>query len=296
MSGMSTSVTREAAAARTASAYEACAGIARREGKNFAWGFRFLPPDQRAAMNALYAFARRTDDIVDEENQPREARARAIAEWRGELAAALDGGDSPNPILIAMADAARRFAVPREELMLLVEGCEDDLTVSRYATMEETLGYCRKVAVTVGLAMLAIFGARGERTREAMMAIGYAFQLTNILRDVPEDWARDRVYLPRDLMKRHGVSDGTIEVGCVTVGLRGCLREIADRADAYYRDARPLYSELPRPAARSMAVMGRIYGGILDEIRRQDYDVWSRRPRLSTLRKFGILAGTWMGL
>jgi phytoene synthase len=273
-------------------AYAHCDAVTRREGSNFAWGFRFLAPDERRAMTVLYAFARATDDLVDEDTLPVEERRAAVAAWRTATSAVLDGGKVADPKLIALGAVARAYALPREELLLLIEGCEEDLSVRRYATWRETTGYCRKVAGTVGLAMLAIFRA-DPAMREPMLALGLAFQLTNILRDVPEDLRRDRIYLPMEEMKRFGVTRETLANG--SPGARQLLEAVAVRAEHYYDAARPLYAGLTPDASRTMKVMARIYRGLIDEMRGAGFDVWTRRPRLSTPRKIAIIARTWIG-
>jgi phytoene synthase len=277
-------------------AYAACSEIARREGRNFHWGFRFLDPAARRAMCALYAFARATDDIVDEETRAESERAMKIREWRAATETALNGEIVASPVLRAIGDTARAYDVPREELLLLIDGCEQDLRVRRYATLPETIDYCRKVAVTVGLAMLAIFRARDAESRDAMIAVGNAFQLTNILRDIPEDARRDRIYLPGAEMDRFGVTEEMVLAGRLTPELKAFMDEMIRLTDYYYRRARPLKTALPKGPARTMSAMMGIYGGILDEIRDQGADVWSRRPRVSTPKKIWIIARTWAGM
>lgn len=276
--------------------FGACENVARREGRNFHWGFRFLPRGERDALCALYAFARRTDDIVDEEARPVEARRRLIAEWRAATADALESGRSGDAILRAVAASSRRFGMPREEFFLLIEGCEDDLAVRRYETFEETLGYCRKVAITVGYLMLAIFGARVDAARGSMAALGNAFQLTNIVRDVPEDLRRDRIYIPRREMERHGVTEAMLREGRATPRTRELLAAVADRAAACYAESEGLYQHLSSAQRKTMRAMSRIYAAILEEARRRDFDVWSSRPRVSTPRKIVIVVATSLGL
>lgn len=254
-------------------------------------------------MNALYAFARITDDLVDEETLSIPERTLRIEAWRAATAIALSGGDPAATLaasglrdlsspLLAMADTAARFGVPHEELLLLVDGCRDDLRPTRYAAWSDTLGYCRKVAVTVGMAMLPIFASRDETMKRAMESIGYAFQLTNILRDIPEDWSRGRVYLPLELLHRHQVDEKQLAAGPPAAAVVGMLAEFADRAEEYYEASRPLETGLAPGPARTMRAMHGIYRGILDATREQGYDVWTRRPRLTALGKLSILAGT----
>lgn len=261
-------------------AYRTCEAITRREGSNFHWGFRFLSKPERDALYALYAFARRTDDIVDEPG------TGDIVQWRASLEAAL-AGSSDDPILAAIADAARKFEMPTDELFLLIEGCGEDLTPRRFRTFEETLAYCRKVAVTVGLSMLAIFRSNSPAARAGMIAIGNAFQMTNILRDIAEDLRRERIYLPVPEKL-----EGDFRRGRTTPELLEFMRTMTDHAARFYGDARPLYENLDPAPARTMRAMGKIYEAILDQIRRQDYDVWVRRPSVSKWRKMSIMTAT----
>lgn len=282
-------------------AYRTCAEVTRREGKNFAVGFLFLPRPQRRSMNALYAYARATDDLVDDESIAPVLRAARIAAWERASRAAFEGKPSWGllaeagieqlaPAVVAMAHTAAEHAVPADELLLLVEGCREDLEPRRYASWDDTLLYCRKVAVTVGMAMLAIFHGKGSAERAAMESIGYAFQLTNILRDIPEDAARGRIYLPLDILGSHGVVERELAAGPPGPSLRRALAEVGERAEAYYAEALPLQSLLAPGAARTMRAMHGIYQAILAEIRARDYDVWSARPRLSGARKLQLLA------
>lgn len=273
-----------------AGAYLRCEQITKAAGKNFHWGFRFLPLPERQALYALYSFARITDDIVDDEGPD---RASALKEWESKTRSALAGKPVSDPVLLALSHAAATFNMPHDEIFLLIEGCRDDLTIRRYETFDETLGYCRKVAVTVGMLMLAIFRAESDpAARDGMTAIGHAFQLTNILRDVPEDLRRDRIYLPLAVMKDYGISEEALAAG---EGTREFMAEMVARTETRYREAEILYRRLSPAPAKTMKAMGRIYEAILDEIKSQNYDVWSRRPKVSLVKKIRIIISTSLG-
>jgi len=265
-----------------------CDALARNAGANFYWGFHLLASEERLAMSALYAFARTTDDIVDEGTSSIAERDVQLERWRGELLAALNGVSSSSRILIAVADCARRFQLPVDELLALVDGCAQDLHKTRYETMDETLDYCRKVAGTVGLNMLAILGAKHPVAERAMLDLATAFQLTNILRDVPEDARRDRIYLPLDELKTHGVAEHEVLSGG-SDALRRYMRQVGAQAKDRYRLSGAMSPHLAPRAANALTVMRCIYEGILDQILWRDCDVWSRRPKLSALRKARIL-------
>lgn len=292
MAGMARSVTTPS----ILSAYRACEDVARRQGRNFHWGFRFLPEEQRLALCALYAFARVTDDIVDEEALPVEKRRVQLEAWDEATRTAIEGGLAEGPVLTALADAARRFEMPLSELLLLIDGCRDDLSVRRYEKYSETIAYCRKVAVTVGLSMLAIFRKSDTSTRAAMTSLGLAFQMTNILRDIPEDLRRDRIYLAQEDLRRHRVTENDLRAGGMTPELRGFMEEMVRRTDALYDAARPLYEMLDPAAARTMRAMARIYRSILRAIEAQECDVWSRSPKVALSKKLAIVAATRLGI
>ncbi|HEX3947007.1 MAG TPA: phytoene/squalene synthase family protein, partial [Acidimicrobiales bacterium] len=193
-----------------AEAYRECEAITRREAKNFAYGIRLLRPPERQALSAVYALARRIDDIGDGE-APADAKLEGLAQVRKELAAITPGAggdpsepgpwtggpETDDPVLFAIADAARRYRLPMGAFDELIEGCEMDVTGTAYATADDLVGYCRRVAGSIGRLSLAVFGTTDLRAAEPLADdLGVALQLTNILRDVLEDGARGRVYLP----------------------------------------------------------------------------------------------------
>jgi len=272
--------------ARASLAY--CDALSRKAGANFYWGFHLLTREERLAMSALYAFARTTDDIVDEGESSIAQRDAQLARWRHELLATLKGAQTSSPILTAIADTVERFRLPVDELLALADGCAQDLHKTRYETMDETLDYCRQVAGTVGLNMLAILGVKHAVAERAMLDLACAFQLTNILRDVPEDARRDRIYLPLVELRKHGVTECDV-LGGGSDALRGYMRQVGALAKDRYRSSGAMAPHLSPRAARSLKVMRDIYEGILDQILQRDCDVWRRRPRLSALRKARIL-------
>jgi 15-cis-phytoene synthase len=195
-------------------AYARCERITRREAANFYYGIRLLPAQRRRAMSAVYAFARRIDDIGDGALAP-EAKAGALdaqSEALGVLEQAGGVLDASDPVMVALADASSRFALPVDALRELIEGVRMDLEGRRYETFEELVVYCRRVAGTIGRLCLAIFGLRRDADAAAASALaddlGVALQLTNILRDIREDADGGRVYLPLEDLRRFGLLDG----------------------------------------------------------------------------------------
>jgi len=183
-------------------AYARCAEITNAQAKNFSYGIRLLPAPKRAALSAVYALARRVDDIGDGDLSA-DQKLAALAQVRADLAHLPGGGD--DPVLVAIDDAARRYDLPMDEFAILIDGCEMDVTGAVYVTFDDLVGYCRRVAGSIGRLSLAVFGTTYPESAEPRAeALGVALQVTNILRDVVEDRGMGRVYLPQDDAKRFG--------------------------------------------------------------------------------------------
>jgi len=264
---------------------------------NFYYSFLVLPSDKRRAIVAVWDFCRAVDDAVDEAADSNAATAE-IARWRGELAAAFEGGTPRTSQGRALAPLIRQFNLPRPAFESLIEGVEMDLGSRRYDTFADLYEYCIRVASAVGLICLEIFGYGDPRSRQYAVDLGVALQLTNILRDVPEDLRRGRVYIPQEDLRRHGCSEDDLARECAGGGVRApkvkaLLRQQAQRAREYYRKAA---DGLPRADARRLLaaqIMGAIYRGILTRIERSDYDVFSRVVRIPRPRRALIAAATW---
>lgn len=266
-----------------------CRRVARRAARNFYYAFLPLSREQHDAMCAVYAFARYSDDLADDERPGRaEARREALARWRASLEAALAGRSGENPILPALAQAIERFQIPARYFFELLEGVEMDLDPLRYRTFDDLYHYCYLVASTIGLICLHIFGFRAPEALGYAEKLGVAFQLTNILRDLREDAARGRLYLPEEDLARFGVERNDVEAGRLD-RLRELLCFEAGQAEAYYREAAPLLGLIDRRSRASLWVMTAIYHGILERLRSSGYDVFSRRAGLSGAEKTGIL-------
>jgi phytoene synthase len=271
-------------------AYEACAEITRTEARNFHYGIRLLPPDKRRALCALYALARRIDDIGDGDLPLAEKHA-ALAVLRKDLGA-LD--DSADPVLAAVADAARRYPVPLDAFEELVDGVQLDLGEVRIADFDELVRYCRLVAGSVGRLCLSVFGADpGAYAVAAGYAdqLGIALQQTNILRDVREDLVNGRVYLPADELAAAGVELRLDETGALDDPqgrLAGYLRRCAERAEDWYGLGLRLVPHLDRRSAASCRAMAGIYHHLLVRIRTNPVSVYDRRLSLGTGEKVRV--------
>jgi len=281
-------------------AYAACRAIARSEAKNFYYAFIALPPPRRNAICAIYAFMRQADDLADDESLPREERRRRLEAWLTAWREVCRGGDTSDPVFLAVGDAVERFAIPLNLLDELLAGVAMDLKPvsgdepDTYATFADLYGYCYQVASVVGLICIRIFGYQDRTAEKLAEETGIAFQLTNILRDVAEDAGHNRVYLPLEDLKAHSVSLDSLlhrEPGTPpTANERALLADIGRRAEGYYHSARLLLPLIDRESRPAMWVLASIYHHLLERIRRADYDVFSRRASVPLAQKLGILA------
>jgi phytoene synthase len=237
-------------------AYAECRAIARREAKNFYYAFVALPQARRNAICAIYAFMRKADDLADDESLSRADRRVQLDAWLGAWHAAGNGGETSDPVFMAVQDATERFAIPAALLDELVGGVTMDLEAGEsaepdtYATFAELYRYCYLVASVVGLVCIRIFGYADPRAEKLAEETGIAFQLTNILRDVSEDAERKRIYMPLEMMARHGVTvEGLLgrTVGAApSQNERALLKEMGALAQQYYRSAQELLPLIDR--------------------------------------------------
>jgi phytoene synthase len=268
--------------------YAWCERLARRAAGNFYHAFRLLPSEQRRAMCALYSFLRIADDLGDSDDEVEVKRA-ALAGWRESLRACL-GGDYRHPLFPALHDSIVRYAIPEEHLEEVLDGVGMDLEVATYDTFAQLYGYCYHVASAVGLACVPVWGCASEEGRPAAEAAGIALQLTNILRDVGEDAARGRVYLPREDLERFGCPVENLLRGVCDEPFRQVMRFQAERARDYYAAALPLARYLA-PAGRAVfLVILRTYRGLLEAIAARDYDVFAARVRVGNWYKLWLAA------
>ena len=266
-----------------ARSYAYCDRLARREAGNFYHGFRLLPRAQRLAMSALYAFLRIADDLSDGPGTSADKR-RLVAEWRAGLDHALAGHYS-HRLHEALHHTVLAFHIRRQYLDDVLDGVEMDLETADYATFEDLRLYCYRVASAVGLACIHIWGFSDERAKIHAEQAGLAFQLTNILRDLGEDAARGRVYLPREDLKRFGYSEDKLRRGERDDSFRALMRFEIARARTLYAASWPLAPLLSPPGRAVFLVMARTYRSLLAAIESSDYDVFRKRARVSKWRK-----------
>jgi 15-cis-phytoene synthase len=277
-------------------AYQVCEHITREQARNFHYGIRLLPPPKRTALCALYALSRRIDDIGDGSLPPAEKSA-ALGDVRRSLR---DIDASSDPVLVAVADAARRYPVPVEAFDELVQGVEMDLSGRRYDTFNDLVGYCRCVAGSVGRLCLGVFGSRPDPKASGYAdALGIALQQTNILRDIREDLLEGRVYLPQEELTGYSVElrvDGAGALADPTGALATLIVDTARRARTWYAQGMRLLPLLDRRSAACTAAMAGIYRQLLERIAADPPSVYDRRLSLSGWQKAGVAARALIGI
>ena len=244
-------------------------------------------PPKREAIETIYTFCRVADDIVDESGDEGEKRAK-LRVWTEELQRSLTG-DSRYSVLNKTSKIVRRFNIPIHHLYELLEGMEMDLTKHRYETFGELRSYCYKAASSVGLMCAEIFGYNHVRTKQYAVFLGIALQLTNILRDIKQDAKRGRIYLPIEDLHRFGLTEEDILNNVYDDRFRALMKFQVDRAREYYRKAKEALAEEDKPLFTAARIMGIIYYLLLRRIEKVDYDVYSKRIRLSTGLKFAVV-------
>src|SRR3954454_9020200 len=247
-------------------AYAEVQRITRRRARNFAYGIMVLPREKRRAIAAIYAFARRVDDVADGDLPPDEKRARLR-----ELQQQLDAPPADDAMFIALADARTRFPIPIGALRALVDGGLQDLDQTRYATFDELTGYCTKVAGAVGVSCVAVYGSDDVERAETL---GIALQLINIMRDVREDWELGRVYLPQDELSSFSVSEQDIAAGNTSGAWHALMSFQAGRARASLQDGLGWRRSLAPPSALWVSTFAGLSRATLDRIARRGFDVF----------------------
>lgn len=261
---------------------------------SFYYAFVVLPKPQREAIIAVWDFCRAVDDVVDEPGvQDAEVLRTALNEWRFELGRCYSGVPL-TPQGRGLQPWIQHFGLSRQPFADLVDGVEMDLNRSRYDTFDDLREYCLRVASTVGLICVEIFGQRSDRAREYAVNLGIALQLTNILRDVGGDAQRGRIYLPQEDLRRFGCADDDLRAGRLTANVRDLLAFQGQRAVEYYGKAAELLTGLDARPLVAAEIMGRIYRETLDRIERTGYDVFSQRIRVPRARRIAIAVDTWM--
>ena len=268
--------------------YAWCRSLTKRTAENFYSSFLVLPRNRFRDMCVLYAFMRVSDDLGDDGNIPTDQRAGMLARWRKSVGRALSGERFDHPLLAALWDVVERRGVPHEHLFAVIDGIATDLNPQGFETFAELEHYCYHVAGAVGLCCIHIWGFHDNRAIERAVDCGLAFQITNILRDLAEDEEMGRVYLPREDLRRFGYTEQDIAAHRHDERFVRLMQFEVERARGYFCRAEELSDYLDPAGKPIFRIMLRIYGGLLNEIERRNYDVYSGRVTLPRWRKLLI--------
>lgn len=265
--------------------------ITRHYARTFYLASLFLPKDKRLASYAVYAICRISDEKVD--NPTGIPCASDLRKLREEIASAYSDSTQEDALLLALADTLKTYSIPNELFFELINGMQMDLDKSRYADFEALRDYCYKAAGVVGLIMLKILGSHDPKAEKCAVDLGIAMQLTNILRDLKEDYARGRIYLPREDMARFKVSEKDIAEGKMTNELKLLIKFQIQRSKKFYADSEAGIPALLSRRARFVTILMKdMYCAILEVIRKNDYDVFSKRLSVGPVRKLNIILTT----
>ena len=274
-----------------ATSYAWCRRLTRERARNFYYAIRMLPAPRRDAMCAVYAFFRECDDLSDEGQV--EHRRQRLERWRQVVLGAEP--EAPSPGLEAFRDATRRYRIPLRHFSDLIDGTLMDLDDTRYETFQDLYGYCYRVASTVGLVCLSIFGFDGQPETEKMAEHqGIAFQLTNILRDVAEDASLGRVYLPREILAEFNLTREDLLAGRPGPEIGPLIHHLAGRARHYYELAEGLPGRIDPKSRPALLAMRGIYRGVLEKVDRLGAGVLTQRARLTVAEKLWIVLVAWV--
>lgn len=274
-------------------AYKQAEVITAAHSKSFSLASGLLPEEKRSAVRALYAFCRTVDDIVDEVESKKD-RDFELDYWRNVVQTASYSAD--DLVATAWADTLVRYHIPRHYALQLIDGVARDLSQSRYQTFDDLATYCYGVASTVGLMSMYIVGFKGHEAVPYAIKLGVALQMTNILRDVGEDYRNGRLYLPREELVTYGIREEDIAAGHVTDNWRQFMKFQIDRTRQLYEESWKGVKLLEREGQLAIGAASVFYAGILEDIEKHDYDVFSRRASLGAFGKLRKLPALWWKL
>ncbi len=260
---------------------------------NFLYSFSLLPKDKFEAINTVYAFCRQTDDIVDNEMDTTELKFRKIREWKNEFEKALKGS-SNYALLNQVTKIIRNFNIPVEPFFELIKGMEADLQVSRYKDFNTLYQYCFRAAATVGLMCIEIFGYKTESAKQYAVNLGIALQLTNILRDIKFDALNGRIYLPEEDMKKFGYTEDDLMNFRYNESFVELMKFECKRAREYFEKANDAFAKEDRKQLFPARIMQKIYFNILEKIEKMNYNVFSKKAKVSKLKKLYYTFGVYV--
>lgn len=266
--------------------------IAKESKSSFYYAFNLLPTDKRDAMNTVYAFCRKTDDIVDEGNDPSDLKYERLHKWRLELENSLYG-NSNYPLLNKLAKIVNQFNIPLDHFFELIKGMEMDLQKKRYETFEDLQLYCYRVASTVGLMCIEIFGYKNPSAKDFAVNLGIALQLTNILRDVKKDAEKNRIYLPLEDINRFQYSEDDLIRGTYNNNFVSLMEFETVRAKDFFNKANRALDLEDKASMFAARAMQHIYFKLLEKIVSNRYNVFQNNIKVSKFEKVGISLGVW---
>lgn len=269
--------------------------ITRKSASNLALAFILLPRPKRDAMSALYTFCREVDDVADDETVPTEKRRTQLTEWRDDVKRACENQSPKFTVNRELQPVIKQFGLPFALFDELIKGCEMDLDTKRYENCEQLELYCYRVASVVGLLSIEIFGYKNPATRDYAVYLGKALQLTNILRDVKNDAARGRVYLPQSELKKFNVNEKEILDSKYSDHYFALVVSVAERAKSFYQLARKTLPAEDRNSMVAAELMGSVYWQLLQKLERQQFNVFDPQPvRITRSQKLLLILRAWL--
>jgi phytoene synthase len=271
---------------------DAAKDIAKTSRSSFYYAFNLLPEEKRDAMNTVYAFCRKTDDIIDEGNDTDEIKYEKLRKWRIELEKAFSG-DSDYALLNKLGKTIHKFNIPYEPFFELLKGMEMDLQNNRYLTFDDLRLYCYRVASTVGLMCIEIFGYKNKSAKEFAINLGIALQLTNILRDIKKDSLKGRIYLPQEDLKRFSYGEYDIFSQKYDERFVNLMKYEVARAEKFFEGATENLNLDDKKAMFAARAMQHIYRRLLEKIIDAEYNIYQKNIKVSSFEKVGISLGVW---
>ena len=269
-----------------------CKRITRERAKNFYWAILTLPGDKRSAVYSIYAFARRCDDIADSSWDVSRKTDR-LQEERENLIS-LYNGEPRGKLYEALGNTVKDYEIPRTYFEQLIKGVEMDLTKERYQTFKDLKVYCFRVASVVGLALIEIFGYEDDRAKKYAIDLGLGMQMTNIIRDVAEDYDRGRIYIPEEDLKKFDCDFSEVDSSGINDRFKELMDYEATRAREFFQSGKKLFPYLsPRERACPAGLYG-VYNKLLSKMEASGWNVWNQRARLSTVKKVSAVLGQWL--
>lgn len=266
--------------------------IARESKSSFYYAFNLLPEEKRDAMNTVYAFCRKTDDIIDEGQESTELKFEKLHKWRIEFEKAFSG-NSEYQLLNKLANIISRFNIPPDPFFELIKGMEMDLQENRYKSFDDLQLYCYRVASTVGLMCIEIFGYKHPSTKDFAVNLGIALQLTNILRDISKDAEKGRIYIPQEDLKRFNYTEHELINKIYNDNFTQLMQYEVNRAKSYFELATSNLNLDDKKTMFAARAMQHIYYKMLEKIIDADYDVFNNNIKVSKFEKVGIAVGVW---